>query len=171
MNGIRYEPIGVIRSPFREIRGTPIQPAAAEGIDGTVEVFPEYAGGLADLEGFSHVILIYDFHLVRGPANAGGPYPRPPLTVRPFMDDRSHGVFATRAPRRPNPIGISVVRLLGIDGNVLRVRDIDIVNGTPLLDLKPYVPDFDVRDADRIGWLEGNVRRLPTARDDGRFEG
>jgi len=87
------------------------------------------------------------------------------------MDDRSHGVFATRAPRRPNPIGISVVRLLGIDGNVLRVRDIDIVNGTPLLDLKPYVPDFDVRDADRIGWLEGNVRRLPTARDDGRFEG
>ena len=156
---IVYEPIGVIRSPFREPQGTPIQPSAARGVEGRVEVFPEYAEGLTDLEGFSHVVLIYHFHR-SGPAR---------LSVRPYMDDREHGVFATRAPARPNPIGLSVVRLLKVEGNVLHVADVDIVDGTPLLDIKPYVPQFDAAAGARIGWLQGKLGRLPRARDDGRF--
>ncbi len=158
---ITYRPIGVIRSPFSSPPGTPIQPAAAEGVEGTVEVFPEYEEGLRDLEGFSHVILIYHFHL------AG----EPRLLVRPFMDDRLRGVFATRAPSRPNPIGLSVVRLASVEGRFLRVLDIDVVDGTPLLDLKPYVPEFDVRRVDSVGWLEGKSGRLREVRDDGRFAG
>ena len=159
MDEVTYRPIGVIHSPFKQPRGTPIQPAGAEGIAGTVEVFPEYADGLQDLDGFSHIILIYHFHL------SG----RPSLRVKPFMDDEAHGVFAMRAPSRPNPIGISVVRLVRVEGNILHVQDVDIVDGTPVLDIKPYVPEFDIRDVERTGWLEQNVHRLPTSRDDGRF--
>jgi tRNA-Thr(GGU) m(6)t(6)A37 methyltransferase TsaA len=156
---VTYKPIGVIHSPFREPRGTPIQPTGARGIAGTVEVLPEYADGLQDLGGFSHIILIYHFHLSRSPS----------LKVKPFMDDEAHGIFAIRAPSRPNPIGISVVRLIRVEGNVLHVQDVDIVDGTPVLDIKPYVPEFDVRDVEKTGWLEQNVHRLPTSRDDGRF--
>ncbi|AHL22500.1 MULTISPECIES: tRNA (N6-threonylcarbamoyladenosine(37)-N6)-methyltransferase TrmO [Thermococcus] len=156
---ICYRPIGVIHSPFREPNGVPIQPSAAKGIRGTVEVFPEYADGLKDIEGFSHVILIYHFHLAR-PGE---------LIVRPYMDDEGHGVFATRAPGRPNPIGLSVVRLLEVRGRRLTVGNIDVLDGTPLLDIKPYVPEFDVHRVERIGWLEKNVHKLPEARDDGRF--
>lgn len=156
---IVYKPIGVIRTPFVDPQGTPIQPAAARGIQGRVEVFPEYAEGLADLIGFSHLILIYHLH-------RSGP---PKLRVRPFLDSREHGVFATRAPARPNPIGISLVRLLGVEGNVLQISDVDILDGTPLLDIKPYVPQFDAASDVRIGWLAGRITHLPEARDDGRF--
>lgn len=156
---ITYEPIGVIRTPFREPQGTPIQPPAARGVEGQVIVYPDYVEGLTDLDGFSHLILVYHFHRC-GPAR---------LSVRPYMDDREHGVFATRAPARPNPIGISVVRLLEVEGNVLHVADVDIVDGTPLLDIKPYVPQFDAAKDIRLGWLARRVDRLSSARDDGRF--
>ena len=156
---IKYKPIGIIHSPFKELKGTPIQPAAAKGIDGTVEIFPEYAEGLKDLEGFSHIILIYCLHLSQ----------KSSLKVKPYMDDQIRGVFSTRAPNRPNPIGISTVRLVKIKGNILHIRDIDIVDGTPLLDIKPYVPGFDGRNAIKIGWLEKNIHKLPTSKDDGRF--
>ncbi|RLF85232.1 tRNA (N6-threonylcarbamoyladenosine(37)-N6)-methyltransferase TrmO [Thermococci archaeon] len=156
---IQYKQIGVIHSPFKEPRGVPIQPSAARGVRGTVEVFPEYAPGLKDIEGFSHIILIYHFHL----ANHGK------LFVRPYMDEEEHGIFATRAPSRPNPIGLSVVRLIGIEGNVLHIEDVDIVDRTPLLDIKPYIPEFDIRTVEKKGWLERNVHKLPEARDDGRF--
>ena len=159
MNEIKYIQIGIIHSPFKEPKGTPIQPRAAQGIDGTVEVFQEYTEGLKDIDGFSHVILVYHFHLVKESS----------LKVKPFMDDQTHGVFSTRAPNRPNPIGISVVQLVKIEGNILQVKDLDIVDGTPLLDIKPYVPEFDIRDAKKKGWLEKNVSKLPTSRDDGRF--
>ncbi|ADC65455.1 protein of unknown function UPF0066 [Ferroglobus placidus DSM 10642] len=159
MNEIKYKPIGIIYSPFKEPKGTPIQPTAAKGVKGKVVVFPEYAEGLKDLEGFSHIILIYHFHLVR----------KSSLKVKPFMDDKVRGVFATRAPSRPNPIGISVVRLTKIEENVLYIQDVDIVDGTLLLDIKPYVPEFDVREADRIGWLKENLHKLTTSKDDGRF--
>ena len=159
VNEIRYEPIGVIRSPFKETRGMPVQTTAAEATEGVVELFPKYAEGLKDIEGFSHVILIYHFHLSK----------KSSLKVRPYMDNRKHGVFATRAPSRPNPIGISVVRLVEVKGSRLWVRGVDIVDGTPLLDLKPYVPEFDVKDATRIGWLRKNVDKVGTAKDDGRF--
>ena len=159
MNEIKYNPIGVIHSPFKEPKGTPIQPAAAKDIDGTVEVFPEYVEGLKDVEGFSHIILIYHFHLSRGA----------PLKVKPYMDNEAHGVFAMRGPSRPNPIGISIVRLVRVEQNVLHIQDVDIVDGTPLLDIKPYVPEFDIRKVEKMGWLEKNVHKLSISKDDGRF--
>jgi len=159
MNEIKYRPIGVIHSPFKEPKGTPIQPAGAKGINGTVEIFPEYTEGLKDIEGFSHIILLYHFHLSKGAA----------LIVKPYMDSEAHGVFAMRGPSRPNPIGISVVRLVKVERNTLQIQDVDIVDGTPLLDIKPYVPEFDTREVERIGWLGKSVHKLSTSRDNGRF--
>ena len=159
MNEIKYKPIGVIHSPFKAPKGTPIQPAGAKGIDGTVEVFPEYTEGLKDIEGFSHIILIYHFHLSK----------KVLLKVKPYMDNEVHGVFAMRGPSRPNPIGISIVRLVGIEENILHIQDVDIVDGTPLLDIKPYVPKFDIRKVEKVGWLEKNVHKLSATKDDGRF--
>jgi tRNA-Thr(GGU) m(6)t(6)A37 methyltransferase TsaA len=159
MNEIKYKPIGIIHSPFKEPKGTPIQPAGAKGTNGIVEIFPEYAEGLKDIEGFSHIILLYHFHLSKGPA----------LIAKPYMDNKTHGVFAMRGPSRPNPIGISVVRLAKVEGKMLHIRDVDIVDGTPLLDIKPYVPEFDIREVEGIGWLEENVGKLSESKDDGRF--
>ncbi len=159
VNEIKYRPIGVIHSPFKKPEGTPIQPTGAKGINGKVEVFPEYAEGLKDLDGFSHIILIYHFNLSK---NYG-------LIVKPYMDSETHGVFAMRAPTRPNPIGISIVHLISIEGNILHIQDVDIINGTPLLDIKPYVPKFDICEVEKIGWLEKNVHKLLTSKDDGRF--
>ena len=155
---LTYRPIGVIRTPFKEPRGTPIQPTGATGVEGKVEVFPEYSSGLRDLEGFSHVILLYHFHLAEGRS----------LTVRPYMDGDVRGVFATRFPGRPNPIGLSIVRLKGVEGSILRIVDVDIVDGTPLLDIKPYVPAFDRREGVRIGWLKDRVGDVSRTRSDGR---
>jgi len=159
MNQITYTPIGIIHSPYKEPKGTPIQPPGARGVAGSVEIFTEYAEGLKDLAGFSHIILIYHFHLAKSPS----------LLVEPFMDDQPHGIFAIRAPSRPNPIGISVVRLVKVEGSMLHVEDVDIIDGTPLLDIKPYVPEFDPPEVERRGWLEKNVRKLPSSKDDGRF--
>ncbi|RLG70733.1 MAG: tRNA (N6-threonylcarbamoyladenosine(37)-N6)-methyltransferase TrmO [Methanobacteriota archaeon] len=158
---IKFKPIGVIHSPFKEPRGTPIQPTAGKGVRGVIEVFPEYVEGLKDLEGFSHIILLYYFHLSR----------KTELRVKPFMDNKLRGVFSTRAPNRPNPIGVSVVRLLRVEGNRVHIQGLDIVDGTPLLDIKPYVPEFDMRKAEKVGWLEKNLGKLEKTRDDGRFVG
>ena len=159
MTEIRYKPIGIIHSPFKEPHGTPIQTASARDIDGTVDIFPEYVEGLKDIKGFSHILLIYLFHLSKGWT----------LKVKPYMDNELRGVFATRAPARPNPIGISIVRLVRVEGEKLYIRDVDMVDGTPLLDIKPYVPEFDVRKVDRTGWLTKEVHKLRKTRDDGRF--
>ncbi len=161
MNEIRYKPIGIIHSSLKEPRGGPIQAAAAREIEGTAEVLPEYAEGLQDIEGFSHLILTYHFHLTKGYS----------LKVRPFLDDQPRGVFVTRAPARPNPIGISIVRLVRVEGGKLYIRDVDIVDGTPLLDIKPYVPEFDIREPVKIGWLEKHVEKLRETTDNGRFAG
>jgi tRNA-Thr(GGU) m(6)t(6)A37 methyltransferase TsaA len=150
MKEIRYKAIGVIHSPFKEPIGVPIQPTAAKGVRGTVELDPEYVDGLKDIEGFSHIILIFHLHLSEGYS----------LKVKPFLDDHLHGLFTTRAPRRPNPIGISVVRLLKVEGRVLHVEGVDMVDGTPLLDIKPYVPGLDDRKAERVGWLFGKVDQM-----------
>jgi tRNA-Thr(GGU) m(6)t(6)A37 methyltransferase TsaA len=159
MNEIRYKPIGAIHSEFKEPKGTPIQTAASAGNKGTIEIFPEFIDGLQDLEGFSHIFLIYHFHLSK----------KTSLIVKPFMDDNDHGIFSVRAPSRPNPIGISIVRLDKIDGNILYIKDVDIVDGTPLLDIKPYVKEFDVRTDTRNGWLEQNVQNLKKTKADERF--
>jgi tRNA-Thr(GGU) m(6)t(6)A37 methyltransferase TsaA len=156
---IRYKPIGVIHSPFKVVDGMPIQPRGALGIKGTVEVFKEYSTGLKDIDGFSHIILIYHFHLSKGYT----------LETKPFMEEKPHGIFAIRAPTRPNPIGISVVRLIGVENNILHIEDVDIVDGTPLLDIKPYVPDFDSREAERKGWLTARSHLARKHKSDNRF--
>ena len=161
MSEIKYMPIGIIYSPFKEPKGTPIQPAGAKDVKGSIEIFPEYSEGLKDIEGFSHIILIFHFHLSK----------KNSLKVKPYMDNSVHGVFATRSPSRPNPIGFSVVRLVKVEKNILHVKDIDIIDGTPLLDIKPYVPEFDARKTEKIGWLEKNIHKLSISRDDGRFDG
>ena len=158
-NEIKLKPIGIVHSPFEEPKGTPIQPTAAIDVEGTVEIFTKYAEGLRDLDGFSHIILLYYMHLARDPK----------LLIKPYMDDEFHGIFATRGPSRPNSIGLSIVRLDKIEDNTLYVRDVDIVDGTPLLDIKPCVPGFDYREITKFGWLEKNVRKLKRAKDDGRF--
>ena len=159
MDEIRYKPIGTIHSPFHEPKGMPIQPAGARGVSGTVVLADDFVPGLQDLEGFSHIILLYHLHLA----------PSCSLKVKPFLDTEERGLFATRAPARPNPIGLSVVRLVCVDGTTLHVEDIDVVDGTPLLDIKPYVPKFDAADADRVGWLEGRQGKAPDTRSDDRF--
>lgn len=159
MREIIYRPIGLIHSPFRVVEGMPIQPSGAQGVTGTVKVFDEYCAGLKDIDGFSHIILVYHFHLSKGYS----------LQARPFMADETHGVFAMRGPARPNPIGISVVRLVRVEGCTLHVEDVDIVDGTPLLDIKPYVPDFDWRTPERIGWLSEKSSDVRRHRSDGRF--
>jgi tRNA-Thr(GGU) m(6)t(6)A37 methyltransferase TsaA len=136
-------PIGVIHTPFSEIDGMPIQPVFSRAA-GQVEVFPEYAEGMQDVDGFTYVILIYALHRSEGFS----------LRVKPFLDDVARGVFATRHPRRPNPIGLSTVRLLSCRGNILEVEGIDVLDGTPLLDIKPYVPDFDLKTDARAGWYD-----------------
>jgi tRNA-Thr(GGU) m(6)t(6)A37 methyltransferase TsaA len=161
MKAIEFRPIGMIRTPFPTPEGAPIQPQGAAGVRGTVEVFADYRAGLDDLSGFSHIYLLYHFHLSTAFR----------LKVKPFLDTRERGLFATRAPSRPNAIGISVVRLLEIDGNLLHVEDIDVVDKTPLLDIKPYIPDFDVRPAERIGWLQGAAHKAAGLKADGRFCG
>lgn len=159
MDAIKLKPIGTIHSPFKNTKGTPIQASVAHDIDGSIEILEEYVDGLNDLEGFSHIILIYYFHM----AKESG------LHQQPFMNGKSHGVFSIRSPSRPNPIGISVVRLKGIIGNVLYVNGLDIIDGTPLLDIKPYVPEFDSYEVEKTGWLRENVHKLKDSKDNGRF--
>jgi len=156
---ITYGAIGVIHSPFVKRAGMPIQPTGAQGIRGTVEVHPDFVSGLDGLEGFTHVILLYHFH----------ESVTTKLTVTPFLDTEPHGVFATRAPCRPNPIGLSIVRLLRIDGASLHVEDIDVLDGTPLLDVKPYIPEFDERPGAKVGWIDKARGRVQSLRSDDRF--
>jgi len=158
-DSIMYSPIGIIHSGFKTSVGTPIQPAFSGDAPGQAVIYENYAAGLRDLDGFSHIILLYHFHL------AGDWRP----LVRPFMEEIERGVFATRAPRRPNPIGLSVVRLERIDGAVLHLRGIDVVDGSPLLDIKPYAPAFDAVGERRFGWIGEALRKETRQVADDRF--
>ena len=142
--------IGVIHTPYKTSAGCPCQACKSELI-AEIEVFKEYEGGLKDVEGFSHLVVLYLMHKSKGYS----------LLVRTPWDTEPHGLFTTRSPHRPNPIGISIVRLLERKGNILRVRGVDAIDGTPLIDIKPYVPEFDEKEKTevRIGWFEGKVKR------------
>jgi tRNA (adenine37-N6)-methyltransferase len=158
---ITITPIGVIHTPFHKVENMPIQPIAADGIKGYIELDLGYVKGLKDLEGFSHIILIYRFHKISSYE----------LEVIPFMDTEKHGIFSTKAPKRPNAIGISTVKLLGIEGNILQIEQVDILDGTPLIDIKPFYPRYDNRDNVTIGWLERNKDiPLEKLRADERFK-
>jgi tRNA-Thr(GGU) m(6)t(6)A37 methyltransferase TsaA len=156
--GFAFRSIGVVRSPFLEQAGTPIQPNLAAGVEGTVELDASYADAIAGLEGFERIWVLYVF-------DRAAVFQK---TVVPYRDDRPHGLFATRAPARPNPIGLSSLRLLSIEGATLRVGDVDILDGTPVLDVKPYVPEFDAFPGVRAGWLD--EQRVRAQRADRRFE-
>ncbi|MBW2988049.1 tRNA (N6-threonylcarbamoyladenosine(37)-N6)-methyltransferase TrmO [Candidatus Woesearchaeota archaeon] len=158
--GFCYKPIGVIHSNYKQRVGVPIQGALSKDSRGWVEVKPEYKAGLKDIEGFSHIILVYHFHLSKGYS----------LLTKPFLENKEHGVFATRAPKRPNPIGVSVVRLDSVKGNILYVSEVDIVDGTPLLDIKPYIERFDLRENTRKGWIGNKLKNITEHHADHRFD-
>lgn len=159
MDEILLKPIGIVRSPFLKVEGMPIQAIGATGVKGCVELNPELVPGIKDLDGFSHLILIYFFHLCRGYS----------LHVMPFLDKTQRGVFATRVPRRPNGIGLSIVRLTGIKDNLIEIEDVDILDRTPLLDIKPFVPEFDNRDVQKAGWFTKRAQKATEVRADRRF--
>ena len=160
LEAITYRPVGVVRSPFTRFDGMPLQSVAAKETSGRVEVRAELQPGLRDLDGFSHLHLIT--HLHRG---------RPgELEVVPFLDDTVRGIFATRSPRHPNPIGISIVRLVAVTGSTLEILGVDLLDGTPVLDIKPYVPMFDCVAAERTGWLERSAERVHDVKADPRFD-
>jgi tRNA-Thr(GGU) m(6)t(6)A37 methyltransferase TsaA len=157
---ILYKPIGVISTPHKEVIGIPIQPNGAKGVKGIIQIFKDYQEGLKDLDGFSHLILLYDFHKSEGYS----------LQVKPFLDDELRGVFATRAPKRPNSIGLSVLKLKKIEKNKLYVENVDILDGTPVLDIKPYVSCFDAVDEEKVGWLSKRINKSAENKSDDRFK-
>ena len=157
---VTYCPIGTIHSPYQHLKDMPIQPTCGASAPGTADVFPEFAEGLKDLDGFSHLVLLYHLHESREAR----------LTVTPFLDTVKRGVFATRAPSRPNPIGMSVVELLRVEDNHLYLGHVDILDNTPLLDIKPYVPDFDHPVKVRVGWLTTARENFRDTRSDDRFK-
>lgn len=161
MSPVVYTPIGVIRSEHREPEQTPIQPVYARGCEGRAEIQPQYAEGLKDLDGFSHLLLLYHLH------RAGEPM----MTVVPFSDNQPRGLFSTRHPRRPNPIGLSLVRLVQVEGTVLHLSDVDILDGTPLLDIKPYIPRFERAENATGGWTAAVDEEMACRRGRRGFQG
>lgn len=158
---IIYNPIGIIRTPFSSHEDMPIQGVGGKGIRATIEIYPEFTAGLKDLEGFSHIILLYHLHLVE----------KSELIVKPFLDDKERGIFATRSPLRPNPIGMTTVRLIEIIDNRLIIEDVDMIDQSPLLDIKPCLPMIDDIKGLRLGWLTGKVKQLSKKKSDDRFKG
>jgi tRNA-Thr(GGU) m(6)t(6)A37 methyltransferase TsaA len=156
---ITFRAIATVHSPFSDPVGMPIQPVGAAGVKGTVEVEMEFAEGLQDIEGFSHLVLIYYLHRIQ----------QSKLTVVPFLDTVPHGIFATRSPARPNPIGLSIVKLTGRQDHILHIENVDILDGTPVLDIKPYVPEFDQQQATQVGWFEQARGKVGDRRADQRF--
>jgi tRNA-Thr(GGU) m(6)t(6)A37 methyltransferase TsaA len=156
---ISLRPIGIVRSRFAEVAGMPIQTAGAPDEPGRVEVLPEFAAGLKDIEGFEYLILLTHMHRVG----------KELLEVVPFLDTEAHGVFATRAPARPNRIGLSIARLVSVEGCTLHFTGNDMLDQTPILDIKPYVPRFDVRETDRVGWFAARLDQLSKVRSDDRM--
>jgi len=147
---ITLTPIGIVRSEYKDPVGVPINPVFCKGVKGQIEIFPEYAPALKDLDGFSHIHVISFFHHSQGYR----------LVTQPFTDDELHGLFTTRSPRRPNPLGLSVVRLIKVEDNVLHIEETDMIDGTPVLDIKPFHPQLDHRSDVRLGWLGDRLDKV-----------
>ena len=157
---VTYRSIGVVRSPFTAVEGMPIQPSRAQAAEGSLEIDPEFRAGLKDLDGFSHILVVCHLHRVTGAEL---------ITVVPFLDTERRGIFATRAPKRPNPISISLLRIKSVNAGSVQVLDVDLLDGTPILDIKPYVPEFDARQDARIGWYAQASRKDEKVVSDKRF--
>lgn len=156
---MEFSPIGYIRSPYTELTDMPIQPRGANAVEGSIEILEQYAEGLQDLDGFSHAYLIYHLHKAS----------RTALSVIPFMDTVERGVFSTRSPLRPNHIGLSIVEITGVEKNIVHLRGVDVLDKTPLLDLKPYIESFDYVEKSRSGWMQGSREEVAKKRSDSRF--
>lgn len=156
---IEMRPIGYVRSPIKDRNGGPIQPEGGKDIRGEIEIEPEFSEGLKDLDGFSRIHVIFNFH-------RSDKYR---LKVIPFLDEVERGVFSTRSPNRPNPIGMSTVILERIEENILHIRGIDMLDGTPVLDIKPYIPAIDSHQDERVGWLGEREGEMTSKLSDGRF--
>ncbi len=159
MRKLTVQVIGTIHSPFTELGNMPIQPVGALNVEGEVVVDQRFAEGLKDLEGFSHIYLLYYFHKAK----------RTEMQVIPYMDTEKRGVFATRSPLRPAHIGISIVELLALEGHRLKVRGLDVLDGTPLIDIKPYIPHFDHQRDATSGWMKSLPHDVEAKRSDNRF--
>jgi len=145
---IVLKPIGIIYTPYKEPKGMPIQGTFEQGVIGTIRLLPKYRPGLKDVENFSHLILIYYFNRSS----------QEKLVAKPFIENKKHGIFAIRSPQRPNHIGFSIVKLMGINNNIITFSEVDILDGTPLLDIKPYVKYFDKRNNVKSGWIDKNFK-------------
>lgn len=145
MKDIIYHPIGIIHTPFKEPSSAPMQLSKAKDVEGRIEIFKEFLDGLKDLEGFSHIIILFHMHKIKDFS----------LLVKPELDNEIRGVFSTRSPRRPNPIGFSIASLVGIKGSTIHIKGVDMIDGTPLIDIKPYIPESDSLSNAEIGWLKG----------------
>jgi len=156
---IKYHPVGIIHSPHKKLEGMPIQSGGCNEIEGEIEIFPEYRECLKDIGGFSHIYVLYHFHKSSGWKSE----------VIPFLDNQPRGLFSTRAPRRPNPIGLSVMEVLTVFENKVRVKNVDVLDGTPILDIKPYVPQFENVANPKIGWLANKAQNAPSTHADDRF--
>lgn len=156
---MEFSPIGYIRTPYTELTDMPIQPKGAQEVTGSIEFLEEYTEGLRDLDGFSHVYLIYYLHKAS----------RSALTVVPFMDTVERGIFSTRSPLHPNHIGLSLVELTGVHDNIVHLKGVDVLDNTPLLDLKPYIESFDYVENSRSGWMQGSRKEVAEKRSDNRF--
>ncbi len=150
MGTIEFHPIGYIRTPHKTLNNMPIQPVGAKSVKGKIIIDPKYMDGLLDIEGFSHITLFYHLHKVK----------EYKLKVTPFMDSKEHGIFACKSPTRPNALGMSTVKLLAVEGNVLYIEEVDMLDGTPLIDIKPYWPQYDSRDHVKVGWLENQTKEM-----------
>lgn len=155
----KIKPIGVIHSPYKSLINMPIQPKSAPDVEGQLEIYDEYSEGLKDLEGFSHVYILFSFHKAS----------RTELIVKPFMDENLRGVFSTRSPLRPNHIGISLVEIVKIENNIVTFKGVDTLDGTPLLDIKPYIKKFDTVDKSTSGWQKEKPQDITGIKSDDRF--
>jgi len=156
---MQIDDIGIINTPYSSLEKMPIQPSGAKEVMSSLTIKQEYAQGLKDLEGFSHIFLIYYFHEAK----------RSALEVIPFMDTRSRGVFSTRSPLRPSHIGMSLTQLVSVHDNIVTIRGIDVLDGTPLLDIKPYIPQFENLNEVQTGWMNKKASQVSDARSDDRF--
>lgn len=157
---IHFKSIGVVHSPYKTVENMPVQTSASKDVEAEIEIFEQYKEGISDLEGFSHIYVIFFLNMVR----------EPKLKVIPFLDTVERGIFATRSPARPNPVGLSLVELVSVNENILKIRGVDMLDGTPVIDIKPYVPDFEICENVRKGWFEGNTYKAEKILSDERFK-